>query len=53
MVVTIGVMVYLGYKIDSWLGIKFPVFLLLFTISALAGLIYKLIKSVEQDNAEE
>ena len=52
MVVTIGVMAYIGLKIDQWLGIKFPAFLLLFTFLALGLLIYRLIKSVEEDNAE-
>lgn len=52
MLVTIGVMGFLGYKIDGWLELKFPVFLLLFIISALTGIIYRLIKSLDKDNEE-
>ena len=53
MIVTIGLMAFLGYKIDGWIGIKFPAFLLLFTFSALTGLIYRLIKSVEEQDGEK
>ena len=53
MLVTIGLMAFLGYKLDQWLDIIFPVFLLLFVFASLGLIIYRLIKSVEEDNADE
>ncbi len=49
MAVTIGLMAFLGYKIDIWLNLNFPVFLLIFVFAGLAGSIYQLIRSL-QDN---
>ena len=47
MMVTIGVMVYAGYRLDLWLGIKFPAFLLTFTLMSLIGSIYWLYRAVK------
>lgn len=49
MVVTIGLMAFLGYKIDIWFNLKFPVFLMIFIFTGLAGSIYRLIRLL-QDN---
>lgn len=44
MVVTLALAGALGYYIDTLIGWKFPVFLLVFLMGALAGTIYLLIK---------
>ncbi len=44
MVITLALAGALGYYIDSLIGWKFPVFMLVFLMSALAGTIYLLIK---------
>ncbi len=49
MAVTIGLMAFLGYKIDIWLNLNFPVFLFVFILTGLTGSIYRLIRSL-QDN---
>lgn len=49
MVVTIGVAGYIGYWLDKLLGWRFPVFLLLFIIAALGGIIYGIIRSTKEE----
>lgn len=46
MTLTIGVMVYLGYRLDLWLNLRFPAFLLLFTLVSLIGSLYMLYRAV-------
>ncbi len=53
MAVTIGVMAFIGFKLDGWLQLNFPVFLLLLTFSSFAGTMYRLVKSLEKDNLDE
>ena len=48
MLLTIGVAGWLGYKLDAWLSLRFPVFLLLFVLVSLAGTLYKLYRSLRQ-----
>ena len=42
----IGVSAYAGYRLDSHLEWKFPVFTLLFSMVALGGMMYKLYKAL-------
>lgn len=53
MVVTIGLMAFIGYKIDAWLQFKFPLFLLLLTFISFGGLMYRLYKSLQKDNLDD
>ncbi len=53
MLVTIGIMAFLGYKIDTWIGITFPAFLLTFTFVAFGGMIYQLHKTVRKEDSDE
>lgn len=48
MLLTIGIAGWLGYKLDGWLSLRFPAFLLLFVLVALTGTIYKLYRSLRQ-----
>jgi F0F1-type ATP synthase assembly protein I len=44
MVVIMGIGVFVGIKIDSWLGFKFPVFTLVLMILSVIGAIYHAIR---------
>ncbi|HEY8513374.1 MAG TPA: AtpZ/AtpI family protein [Cyclobacteriaceae bacterium] len=48
MLLTIGVAGWLGYKLDQYLSLEFPAFLLLFVMLALGGTLYKLYRAVNQ-----
>jgi F0F1-type ATP synthase assembly protein I len=47
---TIGVMGWLGYKLDQYLGFKFPVFMLLFGFMAFGGMMFQIYRSINRDN---
>ncbi|MGK7389318.1 MAG: AtpZ/AtpI family protein [Candidatus Cyclobacteriaceae bacterium M2_1C_046] len=49
MVVTIGMAGFAGFWIDRQIGWRFPLFLLLFIILALVGIIYGIIKSSKDE----
>jgi len=49
LVVTIGLAGWLGYMLDSYLELAFPLFILIFTIAAFAGMIYQLYRSINQE----
>lgn len=46
MAVTIGLMGWIGFKIDRWLQLKFPIFLLVLVSLGFVGSLYVLIKSL-------
>jgi len=46
----IGVFGWLGYKLDQYLNIKFPVFMLLFGLAAFGGMMYQVYRSINRDN---
>lgn len=48
LLVTIGVFAWLGYKIDDWLELRYPVFLIVFVFAAFAGMMYQLYKSIDK-----
>ncbi|HLT72004.1 MAG TPA: AtpZ/AtpI family protein [Cyclobacteriaceae bacterium] len=48
MLLTIGIAGWLGYKLDAWLSLRFPAFLLLFVLAALAATLYKLYRSLSK-----
>ena len=46
----IGILGWLGYRLDLYLAIKFPAFMLLFGFAAFAGMMYQLYRSINSDN---
>lgn len=46
----IGVFGWLGYKLDQYLQIKFPAFMLLFGFAAFGGMMFQLYRSINSDN---
>ncbi len=49
MLLTIGVAGWLGHKLDEYLSLEFPAFLLVFVMLALGGTLYKLYRAVNQE----
>jgi hypothetical protein len=45
---SLGIAVFLGYKIDKWLAISFPVLVWLLPVLVLSVFIYKLIKETSK-----
>jgi F0F1-type ATP synthase assembly protein I len=45
---TIGVAAWLGLKLDAFLQLNFPVFLLLFVFVSFGGMIYKIHRSLNE-----
>jgi hypothetical protein len=48
LLIVIGVFGWLGYKIDGWLGIKFPVFTLVLGFASFAGMMYQVYRSINR-----
>jgi hypothetical protein len=48
LLVTIGIAAWVGIKIDSYLQLKFPAFLLTLVFVSFAGMIYRLYKSIDK-----
>lgn len=46
----IGIFGYLGYRIDAWLNLEFPAFMLLLGFLAFGGMIFQLYRSINKDN---
>jgi ATP synthase protein I len=49
MLVTIGVGAWLGHKLDQYLELKFPVFLLTFVFVLFGGVMYQLYRALNKD----
>jgi ATP synthase protein I len=49
MMVSIGVGAWLGLKLDQYLELQFPVFLLTFVFVIFGGLMYQLYQSLNKD----
>lgn len=47
----IGVFGWLGYKLDQYLKIKFPAFMLLFGFAAFVGMMYQIYRSINKNNS--
>ena len=45
-----GIFGWLGYKLDHYLEIEFPAFMLLFGFGAFGGMMYQVYKSIKRDN---
>lgn len=46
---TIAVCGWLGYKVDQWLGLKYPIFMLCLGLTGFAGTIYQVYKSINRE----
>ena len=40
----LGITLYVGMKLDRWLGLRFPLLVWLFPLLALAGMLYTILK---------
>lgn len=49
MVATLGIGAWLGYKLDQYLELKFPAFLLTFVFVLFGGLMYQLYRTLNKD----
>lgn len=49
MLVTLGVGAWLGLKLDQYLELKYPVFLITFVFLLFGGLMYQLYKTLNKD----
>lgn len=50
LLLAIGVFGWLGYKLDQYLEIRFPAFMLLFGFVAFAGMMFQVYRSINKDN---
>ena len=50
LLLAIGVFGWLGYRLDRYLGIKFPAFMLSFGLLAFVGMMVQVYRSINQDN---
>ena len=48
LLLTIGVAGWLGYRLDKFLNLIFPVFMLVFGFSAFGGMLYLLYRSINK-----
>jgi len=48
LLIVIGAFGWLGFKIDAWLHLQFPAFLLLFILLSFAGMMYKIYRSLNE-----
>ena len=47
----IGVFGWLGYKLDQYLNLKYPVFTLVLGFAAFGGMMYLVYRSINRDNS--
>lgn len=50
MLALLGLAVFTGYKIDSWLSWRLPIFLIVFPLVALGVFLWRLIKATGKNN---
>ena len=51
--VSLGLAVFAGYKIDQWLSMGFPIFVLVLPLIVLFLIIYKLVKETSKRSGDE
>lgn len=44
---TLALFGWLGYRLDQWLALKFPAFMLLFGLMAFVGMMYQVYRSMK------
>ncbi len=49
LLLAIGFFGFVGYKVDQWLDLKFPAFMLLLGFLAFGGMMYQLYRSINKD----
>lgn len=49
LLMAIGIFGFFGYKIDQWLGLKFPAFMLTLGFFAFGGMMYQLYRSINKE----
>jgi F0F1-type ATP synthase assembly protein I len=50
MMASLGLGVFAGYKIDQWTGWRVPVFLIIFSLLALALILWQIIKDTRRND---
>lgn len=50
LLVTLGIAGWLGYLLDGYLNLQFPVFMLLFGFGAFGGSMYRIYKAISKDD---
>lgn len=48
LLVTIGVFGWLGYLLDRYLSLRFPVFMLVFVVVSFSGMLYQIYRSLNR-----
>ncbi|HYG03967.1 MAG TPA: AtpZ/AtpI family protein [Chryseosolibacter sp.] len=48
LLIVIGVFGWLGHKLDGWLGLQFPVFMLILGFLGFGGMMYQIYRSINQ-----
>lgn len=48
MLAAIGVSLWLGHLLDDWIGMRFPLFMIIFSLLALALLLWQIVKDTSK-----
>lgn len=48
MMAAIGIALWVGYMLDNWIGIRFPLFMIIFSLLALALLLWRIVKDTSK-----
>lgn len=48
MIVAIGLSLFIGHKIDQWTGMRFPLFMIVLSLLALALLLWQIVKDTSK-----
>ena len=51
--VSLGIAVFIGYKADEWLGLRFPLLVWVLPFVVLCVMIYKLVKDTSKRSGDE
>jgi len=49
MMATLGLAVFVGYKLDRWIGWSFPILMIIFSLLALTLLLWQIIKDTRRN----
>ncbi|WP_414647742.1 AtpZ/AtpI family protein [Chitinophaga sp.] len=49
MMATLGLAVFIGYKLDQWIGWSFPILMIIFSLLALTLLLWQIIKDTRRN----
>lgn len=52
MVLTLGIAIYLGWLLDSYLELKWPLFMILSLLIATGGVFFMLYRSIQKDDKD-